>query len=57
MKLAGLPNFGSFLFAGPPHTSVETTATLDTGSTNVAASLLEPDGGAPPDATSYPQRS
>jgi len=50
MKLAGLPNFGSFLFAGTQHTSVETTATLDTGSTNVTASLLEPDGGAPPDA-------
>ncbi len=50
MKLAGAPNWGAFLYAGTQHTSVETTATLDANSTNVTASLLEPDGGAPPDA-------
>ncbi len=47
MKLAGVPNFGAFLFAGTQHTSVETTASLDSGSTNVRASLLDPSG---PDA-------
>jgi hypothetical protein len=50
MKLAGVPNFGAFLFAGTQHTSVETTATLDNGSTNVTPSLLQAGGGAPVDA-------
>ncbi|HEX7479282.1 MAG TPA: pectin acetylesterase-family hydrolase [Polyangiales bacterium] len=50
MKLAGVPNFGAFLFAGTQHTSVETTATLDNGSTNVTPSLLQAGGSTPADA-------
>lgn len=49
-KLADVPNFGAFLFAGTQHTTVETTETLNNGSTNVTASLLQPDGAAPADA-------
>lgn len=46
VKLAGVPNFGAFFFTGTQHTSVETTASLNKGTTNVRASFLEPDGAA-----------
>jgi hypothetical protein len=58
-KLAGTPNFGSFIFTGTQHTSLGGSDTLDNGITNVPASLLAPggapdggvtDGGTPPDA-------
>jgi hypothetical protein len=50
MLLSGDSNFGSFIFTGTQHTSIGATTTLNSGSTNVTASLEIPEGGADPDA-------
>jgi hypothetical protein len=52
-KLAGTPNFGSFLLGGSrdtQHTSLGASSTFDGDTTNLTASLLLPDGGADDEA-------